>query len=83
MFQKLPDRIRVNPSPSIMIPHFSALPALLSRALQALRTRNDSTHEASDGLEAYLSTATSLHQLEDMQRQWERNHRGTQSAGAY
>lgn len=31
---------------------------------------------ASDGLEEYLSTAKSLHQLEDMQRQWDRAHRG-------
>jgi len=66
-----------------MTPRISALSAFLSRALQALRTRIDSAHETSDGLEAYLSTATSLHQLEDMQRRWDRNHRGTQSMGAY
>lgn len=66
-----------------MTPHISALPALFSRTIQALRTRIDRDHEASDGLESYLSTATSLHQLEDMQRRWDRTHRGTQSMGAY
>ncbi len=66
-----------------MTSYFVALQAFLFRAIQALRTRIDRAHEASDGLEAYLSTATSLHQLEDMQRRWDRNHRGAQSMGAY
>ncbi|MDO9437962.1 hypothetical protein [Hydrogenophaga sp.] len=34
------------------------------------------TTGASDGLEEYLSSAKSLHQLEDMQRQWDRAQRG-------
>ncbi len=34
------------------------------------------TTGASDGLEDYLSSAKSLHQLEDMQRQWDRAQRG-------
>lgn len=37
----------------------------------------------SDGLEAYLSTARSLHQLEDMQRHWDRTHRGRHTFGAH
>ncbi|MCV0441378.1 MAG: hypothetical protein K5880_22515 [Hydrogenophaga sp.] len=37
----------------------------------------------SDGLEAYLSTARSLHQLEDMQRRWDRAHRGRHTFGAH
>jgi hypothetical protein len=37
---------------------------------------------ASDGLEDYLSTAKSLHQLEDMQRCWDRAHRGQRAHGA-
>lgn len=35
-----------------------------------------------DGLEAYLSTATSLHELENMQRQWDRARRGQRFYGA-
>lgn len=66
-----------------MTPHFSALPAFLSHAIQALRDRIDRAHAPVNGLEAYLSTATSLHQLEDMQRRWDRNHRGAHSMGAY
>ncbi|QHE88075.1 hypothetical protein [Hydrogenophaga sp. BPS33] len=37
---------------------------------------------ASDGLEAHLSTATSLHELENMQRQWDRARRGQRFYGA-
>jgi hypothetical protein len=39
--------------------------------------------DASDGLEEYLSTAKSLHQLEDMQRRWDRAQRGQRLNGAY
>ncbi|WP_382323253.1 hypothetical protein ACFJI0_01945 [Hydrogenophaga sp. UC242_53] len=38
---------------------------------------------ASDGLEEYLSTAKSLHQLEDMQRRWDQAHRGHHHHGAF
>lgn len=38
---------------------------------------------ASDGLEEYLSSAKTLHQLEDMQRQWDRAHRNPHHHGAY
>ncbi|MCY1562415.1 hypothetical protein D9M68_998070 [compost metagenome] len=38
---------------------------------------------ASDGLEDYLSTAKSLHQLENMQRSWDRAHRGRHTFGAH
>jgi hypothetical protein len=40
------------------------------------------TTDASDGLEEYLSTAKSLHQLEDMQRTWDRAQRGQRLHGA-
>jgi hypothetical protein len=40
------------------------------------------TPDASPGLEAYLSTAQTLHQLEDMQRRWDRAQRGLASHGA-
>ena len=40
------------------------------------------TPDASPGLEAYLSTAQSLHQLEDMQRRWDRGQRGQPVYGA-
>ncbi len=64
--------------------HSPALAALFSRATESLRTFfQRAPHEASDGLEAYLSTATSLHQLEDMQRHWDRHQRGTPSYGAF
>lgn len=66
-----------------MTPRLSVFSAFLSRAFQALRARIDRAQEPSDGLEAYLSTATSLHQLEDMQRRWDRDHRGAQSMGAF
>ncbi|MDO8905056.1 hypothetical protein [Hydrogenophaga sp.] len=66
-----------------MTPRVSVFSAFFSRAIQALCTRLDRTHEGSDGLEAYLSTATSLHQLEDMQRRWDRNQRGAQSMVAH
>lgn len=35
-----------------------------------------------DGLEDYLSTAKSLHELENMQRNWDRAHRGQHHPGA-
>jgi len=41
------------------------------------------TTGASDGLEEYLSTAKSLHQLEAMQRQWDRAQRGTRCHDAF
>ena len=40
------------------------------------------TPDTSPGLEAYLSTAQSLHQLEDMQRRWDRAQRGQPVYGA-
>lgn len=61
---------------------FPAFVTALSRT--ALAVRNLFQPAApSDGLEAYLSTATSLHQLEDMQRRWDRDHRGNHSFGTY
>lgn len=66
-----------------MTPRVSVFSTFVSRAIQALRSRLDRTQEGSDGLEAYLSTATSLHQLEDMQRRWDRNQRGAQSMVAH
>lgn len=63
---------------------FPALAACFSRATASLRTFfKRATQEASDGLEAYLSTATSLHQLEDMQRRWDRHQAGTPTRGAF
>lgn len=40
------------------------------------------TTGASDGLEEYLSTARTLHQLEDMQRRWDRAHSDQRHFGA-
>lgn len=63
---------------------FPALVAALSRTALAVRTLfQPAAPRASAGLEAYLSTATSLHQLEDMQRRWDRDHRGNHSFGTY
>ena len=59
-------------------------PSLWSRVT---RTLHDFFFRASvgtsDTLEAYLGTATSLSQLEDMQRRWDRDHRGNHSFGTY
>jgi hypothetical protein len=44
---------------------------------------NCATAGTSDELETYLSTATSLTQLEDMQRRWDQAHLGHNSSGAY
>ena len=41
------------------------------------------TTDAPDRLEDYLSSARTLHQLEDMQRQWDRAHRNPHHHGAY
>ncbi|MDR7152591.1 hypothetical protein J2W49_004569 [Hydrogenophaga palleronii] len=63
---------------------FPALVAVLSRTALAVRNLfQPAAQGASAGLEAYLSTATSLHQLEDMQRRWDRDHRGNHSFGTY
>lgn len=52
-------------------------PSLATRLTQAVRHFfQRAATGASDGLEEYLSTAKSLHQLESMQRQWDRAHRG-------
>ena len=59
-------------------------PSLWSRVT---RTLHDFFFRASvgtsDTLEAYLGTATSLSQLEDMQRRWDRDHRGQHSFGTF
>ncbi|MDZ4291067.1 MAG: hypothetical protein U1C47_03995 [Hydrogenophaga sp.] len=44
---------------------------------------NRSSVGTSDTLESYLGTATSLSQLEDMQRRWDQAHLGHNSSGAY
>jgi DMSO/TMAO reductase YedYZ molybdopterin-dependent catalytic subunit len=62
-----------------------ALAALFSRTALAARTlfQRAAPGASHDGLEAYLSTATSLHQLEEMQRRWDRDHRGQHSFGTF
>lgn len=63
---------------------FPVLVAALSRTAAAIHSLfQPAAQGASAGLEAYLSTATSLHQLEDMQRRWDRDHRGNHSFGTY
>jgi len=59
----------------------TALWARLARTASHFFQR--ATAGASDGLEEYLSSAKTLHQLEDMQRQWDRAHRNPHHHGAY
>ncbi|WP_066272537.1 hypothetical protein [Hydrogenophaga palleronii] len=56
--------------------------ARLTRASHHFLRRVGPT-DAPDALEAYLSTAQNLHQLEDMQRQWDRGQRGLRHHGAH
>ena len=58
--------------------------SLWSRVIRTIRDFfNRATVGTSDELETYLSTATSLTQLEDMQRRWDLAHLGHNSSGAY
>jgi hypothetical protein len=58
--------------------------SLWSRVTHTLRDFfNRATVGTSDEQEIYLSTATSLTQLEDMQRRWDQAHLGHNSSGAY
>lgn len=52
----------------------------LSRAVTRFFSRV-AAQGANDGLEDYLSTARSLHQLEDMQRRWDQAQRGPRQFG--
>ncbi|MBQ0921151.1 hypothetical protein KBW71_22165 [Hydrogenophaga aromaticivorans] len=59
-------------------------PSLWSRVTRTIRDFFDrASVGTSDTLEAYLGTATSLSQLEDMQRRWDQAHLGHNSSGAY
>lgn len=77
--------IRVNPSPKEKRNTMNTnTESLWSRVTRTIRDFfNRATAGTSDELETYLSTATSLTQLEDMQRRWDQAHRGHNSSGAY
>lgn len=62
----------------------SPIHSLWSRVTRTLRNFfQRATVGTSDALETYLGTATSLSQLEDMQRRWDQAHLGHNSSGAY
>lgn len=63
---------------------FEKVSAAASHSLRTLFARlqlSDATDNGVNALESYLSTATSLHQLEDMQRRWDQSQRGQHSFG--
>ena len=68
-------------------PVSTAFEKVASAATHSLRTLfarlqlSGASDNGVDALEDYLSTATSLHQLEDMQRRWDHNHSGQHSFG--
>lgn len=63
---------------------WNAMNTLITRLARiASQLFQRATTGASDGLEDYLSSAKTLHQLEDMQRQWDRAHRNPHHRGAY